>query len=169
MDWELLVAGLAFGMSGLSWWAARKSANAAVRSADSAGEQVAVMRTQTEIQRDQLETMREANRLSQSDPPMPLLNMPRLPEFTIRHNRGDGYVVANSGQGTAYDVEFDPGRLVWRPSNELPTVWDSAHAEYVIIAATWGSDPLVRVTYATEPAGERRTQMVAVPGKGQTG
>lgn len=166
MDWELIVAGAAFGMSGLSWWAAHRSANAAVKSAESANEQLAVMRAQTEIQRDQLETMREANRLSERGSGLTVLDAARLPKFEITHNRGDGYVVANSGTGTAYDVEFDTGELVWRPSNELPSVWDSAHAEYVLIAPTWGSDPLVRVSYATEPGGEKKTAIVPVPSKG---
>ena len=174
----LVVSMIAAVFGGLSWWAANRSANAADKSSETAREQVAIMRVQTEIQRGQLEEARRANRLVgrspgtqtfskmqggelASRPPVPTPKP--SPRFSITHDSRQGYVIANAGGATAYDVEFDYGNLLWRPRNSWPTEWESSHAEYVVIARAWGSDPLVRVSYATEPGGDKRSQTLTVP------
>lgn len=166
MDWELVVAGAAVGVGVMSWWAARVSAKAAGRSADKAGEQVAIMRTQTEIQREHLDAAREANRLAHESSGVTVLNayVKSPPNFTVTPSKGDGYVVANAGESTAYDVEFDPGNLVWKPSGTWPAEWPSSHAEYALIGSSMDSDPKMLVTYATEPGGEPITRSVIVTG-----
>lgn len=166
----------AFG--GLSWWAANRSANAADRSSEFAREQVAIMRVQTEVQKSQLEAARRANQIASELPPTYPIDKivsgefspqsfaqtsRKIPKFTITHDSRQGYVVANAGGGTAYNVEFDHGNLIWKPRNAWPTEWESSHAEYVVIVSAWGSDPLVRVSYSMRPEGDKETVTLQVP------